>query len=68
MNFCIRDIYHPDPAILLQQLGGVKLSGKVVGVFRQDESGTPYAVVEVEDVAVGLIVMLEPLPEAPSWN
>ena len=68
MNFRIRDIYHPDAAILLQKLGAVRLAGKVVGVFKTSETEALYAVVEVEDVDEGLIVMMESLPEIPQWN
>jgi hypothetical protein len=62
----IRDVYLPDPLIILNLLHGEDfLSGKVIDISQSSSQASAFAVIEVKELDQMIIVPVEKLYAAP---
>ena len=60
VHFRIRDVFHPEPAALLNQLHGDDiLQGRVIDMTQSSIDDQTYVVVAVPDLAEHLIVRVD---------
>jgi hypothetical protein len=60
VHFRIRDVFHPEPAALLDQLHGDDiLQGRVIEMTQSSTDDRAYLVVEVPDLAERLILRVD---------
>jgi hypothetical protein len=60
VHFRIRDVFHPEPAALLDRLHGDDiLQGRVIEMTKSSTDDQAYVVVEVPDMAWQLIVRVD---------
>jgi hypothetical protein len=66
VQFKIRDIYHPDPATVLNDLhGNDLLTGKVIDLSDSGSQKDAFVVVEVEGIEALVIVPVERIFSTP---
>jgi hypothetical protein len=60
VHFRIRDVFHPEPAALLDQLHGDDiLQGRVIDMTQSSTDDRAYVVVEVPDLEQRLILRVD---------